>query len=55
MYFRTSDNFNFVMVKLSSQQLSTRQLLAYPSPAPPGGWGGEMDKRENSWVEIKTV
>ena len=24
-------------------------------PLPPAGWGGEMDKRGNSWVEIKTV
>jgi len=29
----------------SSQQLSTRQLLAHPSPSPQAGWGGEMDKR----------
>jgi len=44
-----------VMVKPGSQQLSTRQPLAHPSPSPPAGWGGEMDKRENSWVDIKTV
>jgi len=29
-------------------------LLTPPLP-PPAGWGGEMDERENSWVEIKIV
>jgi len=36
-------------------QLSTRQLLAHPAPSPTVGWGAEMDKRENLWVEIKAV
>jgi len=34
-----------VMVYLGSQEPSTRQLLAHPSPLPPAEWGGEMDKR----------
>jgi len=25
------------------------------TPPLPVGWGGEMDKRQNSWVEINTV
>ena len=37
------------------RQLSTRQPLAHPSPSAPVGWGGEMDTRENLWVETKTV
>ena len=35
-----------------TQQLATQPLT---HPSPPAGWGGEMDKRGNSWVEIKTV
>jgi len=44
-----------VRIKPGSRQLSTSQLLAHPFLSPPAGWGGEMDKKRNLWVEITTV
>jgi len=40
-----------------TQQLATQHQAAACSPLSSlsVGWGGEMDKRGNSWIEIKTV
>jgi len=41
--------FNLVA---GNQALDSHSLTL---PCPPAGWRGEMDKRGNWWVEIKTV
>jgi len=38
-----------------SQQLSTRQLLAYSSPLLPCGMGRRMRKSKILWIEINKV